>query len=574
MTSLFKIMSTCYKRVLNTLRNRVLARLSLQYRSNDRNYQEYWQNLINMACYYLLTVNGLCYYQDRDNYPIFIIIIQTIVVIPYIMISMKNPNNYGEYCIPVISIINLTTMDILSQNYKTIQYGMIYAMLASFIFFQLLLHAKLWINGVTITNAIFAPLLNLHILCHIHLCLQYYRNSLYLYLLISIIIIIIHFNNIFNGQLIGFKNDLLFFISSILFINLTNMIHIAASYTFNQILFIIITLHCGIICVFGVSWEFTLLTLPSFNNKISIPYILCIFFGFGFENICIIIYWYQLYYLYLFINYKYYIIYLFIWIFLSIPCILPFICLWYFRIHVICSSSQFGRGKSQFHPHHKWIINDFINKYIMIDRIYCIIHCASCKFSQFGDLFRTNNNDQERIRSHKPFDPFCLKNQKLFTQITNNDKRLLFIDEMLNKSFGKKLNIRNYISLIILLFVMKIISYLLCLMVSLNSNNNNDDDNNKHLYLWNYLIEPILYIYSLCLLPYLYNLCIIGYDEYYYSYIWFISSHSMFVDKTRVERFCNQLQRNRIIWQIIEPDIIASKIIQFLQYDFDTNESD
>ena len=76
---------------------------------------------------------------------------------------------------------------------------------------------------------------------------------------------------------------------------------------------------------------------------------------------------------------------------------------------------------------------------------------------------------------------------------------------------------------------------------------------------------PIVIIYAICLLPYLYNLCIVAYYEYYYSYIWFISSGSMFVDRARVERFCNQLARNRVIWQLIEPDIVACKIIEFLQ---------
>ena len=182
--------------------NIISTRLSLQYRSanSNRNSEDQWQNAVNMGCYYLLVINGLCYYQDRDNYPFFSIVLLTIVIVPYIMISMKNPNNYGQYCIPVISIINLTTLDILSMNYKTIPFGIFYAMLAYFIFFSCLLHTKLWINGVTATNAIFAPLLALHIIFVIELCFQYLRNQLYLHLFISILIVIIHFNNIFNGH--------------------------------------------------------------------------------------------------------------------------------------------------------------------------------------------------------------------------------------------------------------------------------------------------------------------------------------------------------------------------------------
>ena len=37
---------------------------------------------------------------------------------------------------------------------------------------------------------------------------------------------------------------------------------------------------------------------------------------------------------------------------------------------------------------------------------------------------------------------------------------------------------------------------------------------------------------------------------------------SIFVYKARVGRFCNQLIKNRIIWRLIEPDIIGCRIIE------------
>eukprot|EP01084_Bolivina_argentea_P154969 270103_1 len=203
-------MSSLYK--LMDLWKIISTRLSLQYRttgSGRKEQEQQWQNLMNSGCYYVLVMNGLCYYQDQCHYPFFAIIFLTVVVVPFLMISHRNPTNYGAYCVPVISIINLSTLDTLSLTYNTIPPVMFFLMLGSLLFFSLLLHAKLWINNVSTTNAIFAPLLNLHIIICVEICFQYIRYELYYHLLTSLIIIFIHFNNIFNGRLVGFKNDLL-----------------------------------------------------------------------------------------------------------------------------------------------------------------------------------------------------------------------------------------------------------------------------------------------------------------------------------------------------------------------------
>lgn len=593
------VLTACQRVIgnLSIIWNIIKTRLSLQYRSthSNRNHEKQWEIANEMGCYYLLVINGLCYYQDRDNYPPLVLALLTVVVCSYISVSKGDPNNYGQYCIPVISIINLTTLDLLATHYNTIPFGISLAMLAYFIFFAFLLHAKLWINGVTTINAIFAPLLALHIIFSIELLVQYSRNGLFIHIFISIIFIFIHFNNIFNGHLIGFQNDLLFFISSILFINWQNMIQIAASFalydnvhTLNVIVLTILSIQCGMICVFGIGFEFTLITLPSIRNsgKISLPYFSCILFGFVFENICIILYWYQWYYS------SANIVWL-LWLICSMPCIVPFVIWWYLRENVTFNShSSYNRGNAQWHPYHNWILNEFINnkmcypfilnkeeQYQIIDRIFCVIHCAQCKISQYADLFgnidggikssRTKPN-RDKSHGHEPFDGICLKNQQEFTKLEDDKARLMFIDDKLNKYLENenRSNKRDYISIIMLLLIMKIVSYLLCLinwrkMIYVNHNN----DNLAMDYLRTYLILPILTIYVIIILPYLYNLCIVCYYEYYYSYIWFISSRSMFVDKARVEKFNNQLGRNRIIWKLIEPTIVASKIIEFLQYD-------
>eukprot|EP01083_Nonionella_stella_P206640 751435_1 len=555
-------MALLYHRTRESLRdmwNIISGRLSLQYGySITRKHERQWQTLMKFGCYYALVLHSLYYYQHRHKYTFLSILLLSIVVVPFIIVSRRNPANYGQYCVPVISIINMITLDLLSDNISL-------GMLCSFIFFSLLLHAKLWINGNTMTNILFAPLLHIHILISTELCIQYIRHSLYHCLILSSVLLILHFINIFNGHLHGSKNDLLFFISSVWFINLQNMVHIASSSYFVihhddvVILFILCALYIGIVCVFGIAYEFTILILPPWS-KACAPYISCIVLGFGFENILIIFYWFDVYYID-----DTYAAYCFVyWLVFSLPCISSFLGLWFVQLHITDHKTSLDRGKARWNPHIQFIWQGYDQypqpmQHIMVDRIYSIIHNAQCTNSSFGGLFSMNEDAMPVQSVHRSFDCVCLRNQRLYVELHDEPiaHKLVFMTGMLEKIFGQK-HKRKYVPYIAIVIVMKVIAYMIVFVrwpqwIAIEERMG---CHMFHFSTWLWIIRCFMIVH-IC------NIMIVCYYEYYFSFIWSISIR----DTSRLVQFYQQLNRNRVIWQMIKPQGIASIIIKFLEYD-------